>query len=199
MVPPDSSGSPGPGRASRTHRAVLLGALACWAAAVAVVTLRPADDLDDELGVVRDVCAWLVAHGVPLSFEVAEAVANVVMFVPLGVLLTLLVGDATTRIPRPPRRARVRVILLSAGVGLVLSSAIELGQRTWLPSRVPTVQDVVMNTLGALVGALAVVLLDARRRARPHPRRRRRRAGSPAGEPARHRDVRPEVRSRARP
>lgn len=144
---------------------------------VAWITLRPADEFDDELGVVREICAWLTAHGVPLSFEVTEALANVVMFVPLGVLLTLLVGTHPT--PAPLRRP-ARVVALSTLTGLVLSSAIELAQRTWLPTRVPTVQDVVMNTLGALLGAAAVALLAARRARRGE----RRRAGSPAGEPA---------------
>ena len=156
---------------------MLLGTLTCWAVLVGWVTLRPADEFDDELGFVEDVTQWLVAHGIPLSFELAEALANVVMFVPLGVLLTLLVGAERTPglLTRP-----VRAVALSTLVGLALSSAIELAQRTWLPTRVPTLQDVAMNTLGALVGALAVVLVTARR-----DRHERRRAGSPAGEPAR--------------
>jgi len=172
VVPTDSPDSSGSATPARTRRPVLVGALTCWAVAVAWVTLRPADEFDDQLGVVEEITQWLVGHGVPLSFELVEALANVVMFVPLGVLLTLLAATAPRGL-----RAPVRVVATSTLVGLVLSSGIELAQRTWLPSRYPTVQDVVMNTLGALVGALLVVAL--------HARRERRRAGSPAGEPAR--------------
>ncbi len=96
--------------------------------------------------------AWLHALGLPRAVDlvVVEAAANVAMFVPLGVLLLV-----ATRL-----RPAVAVV-----VGAAFSGLIELTQLTLLPQRVPTVQDVVMNTLGAVVGAAVVVAL----RTRPAP------------------------------
>lgn len=89
---------------------------------------------------------WLHARGLPegIDLVLVEAVANVVMFVPFGVLVPVVLG----------RRGGVTVLL-----GALLSGAIELTQLVLLPDRVSTVQDVVLNTLGAAVGVLVLVLL----------------------------------------
>lgn len=145
--------SPVTGRA----RTWLRVALVVYLAAVAVVTLRPAGPDDASLGLVRRFVAWLAELGVPVTFLGLEAVANVVMFVPFGVLVGALL-----------RRPWWVVVLL----GCATSVLIETVQR-WLPTRYPTVQDVVMNTLGAAVGVgvLALVLRErARRRARDDAR-----------------------------
>lgn len=118
-------------------------ALAVYLVAVGVVTLRPAPEDDETLGVVRRVIAWLAQTGLPVTFDGVEAVANVVMFVPFGVLVTLLL-----------RRPWWVVVLLGAAT----SGLIETVQR-WLPTRYPTVQDLVMNTLGAAVGVGVLVLV----------------------------------------
>ncbi|WP_309133860.1 VanZ family protein [Cellulomonas sp.] len=145
---------PSPAPSAPPRRAVVL-ALVVYLAAVAAVTLTPGRSHDGSLGVVRTVLAWLAERGVPLSFEVVEAVANVVMFVPFGVLVGLLVG---------PRRWWA-VVLPALGTTVT----IETVQRV-LPDRYPTVQDVVMNTLGAAVGLAALAWWLARvGRARPGP------------------------------
>lgn len=114
--------------------------------------------------------AWLHAHGLPATVDVAvvEAVANVVMFVPFGVLVPL---------------AALRRAWVAVPLGAAFSTAIELGQLLFWPTRVPTVQDVIMNTLGAVVGVGLLKL--ARRYARhvtPEPDQGRVRAsdGAPA-------------------
>ena len=108
---------------------------------------------------VARVTAWLTAHGVPLSYEVVEAGANVVMFIPLGVLGTLLARPADADAAGPSAGPSLaRALLRAAAWGAALSTAIEVTQLVWLPSRVPTVQDVVMNTTGAVLGALALSL-----------------------------------------
>ncbi len=141
---------------------MLVAALVVWAASVAVVTLRPSSDYDGQLDLVRRVTDWLVTHGIPLTFALVEALANVAMFVPLGVLLVLLAAAPAGRSARG-LRLMVRVAL----VGLAISTGIEVAQALWLPSRVATVQDVVMNTLGAAAGAWAtLVVLDRRARTR---------------------------------
>ncbi|WP_369798022.1 VanZ family protein [Cellulomonas sp. B6] len=112
------------------------------------MTLSPAPASDETLGTVRAVVAWLARHGLPVTYLGVEAVANVVMFVPFGVLVGLLV------------RRWWAVVLLAAAT----STLVETVQLA-LPTRVSTIQDVVMNTLGAGVGVAALVAV-ARARAR---------------------------------
>jgi len=123
--------------------------LVVYLGAVAAVTLSPAPADEGTLGLVRAAVEWLGARGVPVTYLGVEAVANVVMFVPFGVLVGLLL-----------RRGWWVVVLLGAAT----SALIETVQR-WLPTRYSTLQDVVMNTLGAAVG-VAVLLVVARARGR---------------------------------
>ena len=88
------------------------------------------------------------------------ALLNVLLFVPLGAVLALLIS-----------RPWWWVVLPAA----VVSSVIELVQGRWL-DRVSSWSDLVANTVGALLGAVAVSLLArARRRSasRPGPGRPR--------------------------
>ncbi|GEA89829.1 VanZ family protein [Cellulomonas cellasea] len=113
---------------------------------VAWITLTP-DLADNEaLGKVRVITEWLDARGLPVTYAGVEAGANVVMFGPFGVLVGLLV-----------RRTRAWWARVVAG-GLLLSAGIETAQLLFLPTRVPTVQDVVMNTLGAALGVVVLVV-----------------------------------------
>lgn len=81
--------------------------------------------------------------GISLSTSntIFEFLANIALFVPLGLLLA--VGWP---------RVRPWVIIL---LGYSASATIELTQ-TLLPSRVPTISDVVANTLGTIVGCVVV-------------------------------------------
>ncbi|MCB7136018.1 VanZ family protein [Cellulosimicrobium marinum] len=135
--------------------------------AVGVVTLWPSPQSTDAPGWATATLAFLRGLGIPMTLPVLEASANVVMFGPFGVLgVPLLRGTAARR--RGVAPGVWRAVGLVTLAGCVLSTAIELTQNL-LPGRVPTVQDVVLNTLGALLGALAVgaatVLLARRRRA----------------------------------
>ena len=78
------------------------------------------------------------------SFGAADLVANVVLFLPLGIVL----GRAGWR------------PLLAVGLGLALSGAIEFAQ-VLIPGRAPTVRDVLMNGVGAGIGALLVLRIRA--------------------------------------
>jgi len=129
------------------RRRAVVAVLAVYLAGVARLTLWPEPAPDDTFDLVRAVLGWLQDRGFPVTYAGTEAVANVVLFVPFGLLVGWLL-----------RRAWWAVALAAA-----TSTAIELVQRT-MPSRVPTVQDVVLNTLGAVVGV--AVLLLARRGAR---------------------------------
>ncbi|MFJ2542786.1 VanZ family protein [Microbacterium sp. NPDC087589] len=79
-----------------------------------------------------------------LNFTRLEIIANVLVFVPIGILAFILV----------PRRFWPLAIAL----GPALSLAIEVFQRLVLPHRTATLTDVVANSCGALVGvALAIM------------------------------------------
>jgi VanZ family protein len=83
----------------------------------------------------------------------AERALNVLLFAPFGALASLV---------RPGRRRVVPTVLAAA----VLASAIEVAQGVRGGGRVGDLEDVVANTIGAALGALAAVGI-ARRRSRP--------------------------------
>ena len=103
----------------------------------------PRSELDGFTFYVNSLAARLGRGG--LTAEDAEGLANVVLFVPLGAAGALLVR----------RHAAWVVIALGA-----LSLAIEVLQAR-LPGRTPSYRDVVANSVGALAGALLVLLLGA--------------------------------------
>lgn len=78
-----------------------------------------------------------------------EFIANIVLFIPLGFLLTLLFR-------RP---------WLGASLALTLSVAVELAQLL-LPGRFASPRDVLANALGAALGALIAWLMFIRRSSR---------------------------------
>jgi acetyltransferase-like isoleucine patch superfamily enzyme len=86
-----------------------------------------------------------------IEYKHVESVANVILFVPLGLLVALLV---------PARRW-----WLAATVGLTASAAIETIQFLLLSQRTASLRDVATNTLGAILGAAAIRLARIQRRA----------------------------------
>ncbi len=78
-----------------------------------------------------------------ITFGLVEWSSNVLMFVPIGFLLAAGLS--------PARR------IWAPATGAVMSTAIELSQKVWLPSRVSSVGDVLANTSGALLGMLILV------------------------------------------
>ena len=95
-----------------------------------------------------------------LDFTRLEIIANVLVFVPVGILAFLL-------LPR-------RVWFLALLVGPLLSAMIETAQRVALPHRAATVNDVVANSTGAILGvtvALVFTLLLAPRSSQRPPSR----------------------------
>ena len=81
------------------------------------------------------------------AYIALEFLANVAMFIPLGVLVWLAFA-----------RPRWWVVAL---FGFATTVTIELVQKT-MPTRYSTVSDVVANTLGAIVGVLVVRVLADR-------------------------------------
>ncbi len=136
---------------------LLTWTFAAYLAAVLVVTLWPSPQSTDAPGWATSTLGFLQSLGIPITLPVLEALANVVMFGPFGLLGVPLLRGATAR-----RRGAPLGVWRAVGVvtlaGCALSVAIELTQNL-LPGRVPTVQDVVLNTAGALLGSALVGLV----------------------------------------
>ncbi|MCB1297750.1 MAG: VanZ family protein [Microthrixaceae bacterium] len=132
----------------RVHWALV--GLAVYGIAVLSIVLLPVG-YSDIVGAVSD---WIQRIPGVAAFGSGwvEFGANILMFVPLGLLLTLFF--------RHPWRGVVLALLLSVGVEVV---------QFVIPSRQPSVRDVLANVLGAGLGAFlawAIVIRRERRRER---------------------------------
>jgi VanZ family protein len=129
--------------------AMLLALIAFWPTPVD----RPVE------GTIRQVVEWFQAHDLQfLTYSFIEPLANVALFVPVGLLLVLLLGASRWWVS----------IFVGAGMSIV----IELGQYYFLSARFATVNDVLANTAGTIAGTalglivLAVVRLSDEKRRR---------------------------------
>ncbi|KQR63782.1 hypothetical protein ASF89_11720 [Frigoribacterium sp. Leaf172] len=161
-------------RASWASRTIALVALVFYGLGVALVAFWPSPVDQGARPLILRGLALLHRRGIPESFDYAalEFAANIAFFVPFGLIVVLLVGG---------RRWWLGVL-----VGFSGSVVVELGQHFFLPSRFATVDDVIANTAGALLGSIAGVVAlwarrssrMARRRARLQRRRSRERVGA---------------------
>ena len=136
--------------ANRGRRHTLLRRTAGWMAlaylaALTLIAFWPTPVDRGLQGSISSVVLWLHAHGMPawLGYESIEFSANIALFVPVGLLVVLFAG---------PRRWWMGTL-----IGSVISCIIELGQLVFLPERFATVNDVIANSLGALLGTLIAV------------------------------------------
>jgi VanZ like family len=133
--------------ARRTAAAIALGYLGVLALAV---FWPSADYATGSVDVV-----WRLLHrvGAPgwVTFGAVEFTANIVLFMPLSALGSVLLERWDW--------------WFWTGLGAVTSAAIELTQLVFLDARSATVLDVVANTLGALAGAVLASCVRSRRRA----------------------------------
>lgn len=134
----------------------ILGLASC-VLVVALATLTPTP-LDRGIeATIERLLEILHNRGIPewFGYRKLEFTANVAMFLPLGFLLAIAL---------PARRQWVAFLLLP-----ILSAALEGMQAAFLAERYGNVLDVVANSLGGWLGALAAVAL----RAAVHARDRR--------------------------
>ncbi len=119
----------------------LLIPTAAYLALVGWITLGPQPYGDTGSGLLRRALALFSQSPATewLTFSRVEGLANVALFVPLGLLLALAL----------PRRAAVVAVIACVG----LSAGIEAFQGAYLPTRVDDVRDIVHNGLGGLIGA----------------------------------------------
>src|SRR6187397_2566545 len=117
---------------------------AVYLVAMGFLVWLPNPDAVQYTGIVAVVARWFEPLGLPFepTYIVLEIHANVVLFVPFGIL-------ALTAF----RWMRVWSATLA---GLATSCLIE-GVQLFLPTRYSTVSDLIANTAGALIGALLVV------------------------------------------
>lgn len=106
-------------------------------------------------GQLASVLRFLHRHGIPdwFNYQFVEASANVVLFIPLGIV------SALAFLEKPWWRI--------GAFGLVASGCMELGQLLFLHDRFASPLDLVTNTSGAVLGALlttaALTKIEARR------------------------------------
>ncbi|QNA93319.1 MULTISPECIES: VanZ family protein [unclassified Microbacterium] len=149
---------PPPRRFTRVWALVLAVPFLAGLAALTLTPSRIEQTMPNLLDVVLGVAHRLGWSS--LDFTRLEIIANILVFVPVGILAFVL-------LPR-------RVWLLALLAGPVLSVAIETAQRVALPHRAATVTDVLANSAGAVAGvALAVLctVLIARRDSQDSPSR----------------------------
>lgn len=117
---------------------------------VGLVTLTPGQDQPDYSSLAGRILARLERYPdldpltSRLSIERVEFLANVGLFVPLGVFLILLVGS--------------RFWLVALAAGIVLTSMIESVQRQ-IPGRVSDPRDVAANSIGMFLGIFLAIVL----------------------------------------
>jgi len=129
-------------------RGWVIAALIGYAGIVAAIVLLPVG-----YGNITNAIDSWIRFGLGITFFGAGwvgFVANILMFVPLGLLLTLLF------------RARWHGVALA----LALSVTAELAQ-AFIPSREPSLRDVLANAVGAAIGAVIAWFAAPRRAAAP--------------------------------
>ncbi len=89
-----------------------------------------------------------------ITFALVEFTANIVLFIPVGVLFTLMLGW--------------RRWWLAGLLGAALTAAIEFAQ-LFIPNRVTDPRDLLSNSVGAVIG-VALVLVTTAVRANRAPR-----------------------------
>ncbi|WP_091230783.1 VanZ family protein [Microbacterium sp. 3J1] len=147
---------------SRSRAVAARVALIAYLLLVAFTVWLPAAVSGKVVGLVVLAARWVAQQGI-VSYEASlislEFLANVAFLVPVGALVAL----------GWPRLRLWHVVV----IGFLMSGLIESVQSV-IPSRAPSVSDVVANTLGALMGAAIVAVARKRRRRRdvlsPAPR-----------------------------
>jgi glycopeptide antibiotics resistance protein len=131
---------------TRMTRAALIGVLVVYVAGLLVLTLWPSAASTPGAATAHEAISAAQDDGAPTAFGWAslERVANLLVFVPLGALIALLVP------------ARLWAVGAVAGAGL--SVVIEATQFFFLPDRDASWRDLAINSIGAAVGAVLVVL-----------------------------------------
>ncbi|MBX0300982.1 VanZ family protein [Cryobacterium sp. 1639] len=134
---------------SRMRQQLGLTLVLAYGSIVLLATMWPTPLDQGYAASINRVLDVLHRNGVPewFGYNKLEASANILMFVPLGFLVSMLLP--------------VRVWWLALIICPGLSVAIELTQAFALSARFATVSDVIANSTGAIIGAVLAVILRA--------------------------------------
>jgi glycopeptide antibiotics resistance protein len=135
-------------------RRVLLAVTAAYLLLVAWITLNPAPADPHRNPLLEGLLATFASTPLLtwIDFDVVEFTANVLLFVPVGLLFAVLLG-----------RGRW---WLAFALGVAMTLTIEFVQ-LFLPARVSDARDLLANTLGTLIGIGIVAVFAGGRRSRP--------------------------------
>ena len=135
---------------------------------VGLVTLTPSASAPIPVGLAIRVLNAFHRRGYfeVVTVERMEFLANIAMFVPIGVFLLLLVGAERW--------------FLALFLPFFLTAFIETAQRG-IPGRTPDPRDVVANTMGGIAGVVVAMILTLPATLRRRRRRKRERAAAAAG------------------
>jgi VanZ family protein len=139
-----------------SRRPLLAVATACYLGWVAWLTLGPQPLDENGRGLLHRVIRYLSGDNKLdwITYALVEFTANIVLFVPVGVLFVLLLGW--------------RRWWLAALLGIALTASIEFAQ-LFLPNRVTDPRDLVSNSIGAGIGVALVLIATAWRLRRSTP------------------------------
>lgn len=134
---------------SRVREWLALFSLLGYVALVLAATLSPTPLDQGYEGAIDKLLSVLHRTGVPewFGYNKLEFSANIVMFIPLGFLITLLL---------PTKVWWLALIICPA-----ISAAIEITQGALLSQRFASFGDLLSNSIGAIIGVLLAVILRA--------------------------------------
>ncbi|WP_224165152.1 VanZ family protein [Arthrobacter sp. StoSoilA2] len=126
-------------------------ALVAYLGSLGVIGFWPTPVDQPIQGTLATVLNFLHRHGVPpwFDYHVVESSANVAMFIPLGFFAAMAFPT--------------RGWWVITGLGILVSTCMELGQLLFITARFSSVVDVVMNTLGTVIGIAVARLIAGRR------------------------------------
>jgi VanZ family protein len=135
-----ATSSPRPVRRGRVGRTIARLLLTLYAVTLAVIAVWPTRVDLPAAPLLRR-----LLHAIPwLTYDRIEFGANILLFVPLGLLLALILTHRHLILP----------------IALVTTVTIESVQAILLSQRTPSVMDILANTTGACLGLLIVALIE---------------------------------------
>lgn len=128
----------------KRHHRIAMAAAFLYLIAVLLVVFWPTPVDGPASGSLDTVLRWLHQHGIPhfIDYNFVEFTANIAMFVPMGIIASIWFKNG----------------FVGAIAGTLASCLIELTQATFLPDRFASGLDILANSTGAALGALAYFL-----------------------------------------
>ena len=138
----------------RLRQPVLAAVTFCYLMLVGWLTLGPQPLDASGRGLLHQIIRYISGDNRLdwITYALVEFIANIVLFIPVGVLFVLLLGW---------RRWWLAVVL-----GIALTVSIEAAQLV-IPGRVTDPRDVVSNSIGSTIGVALVLVTTASRAKRP--------------------------------